>query len=91
MKNFTKVGIIISCIVFFSAINCFAGVDDQQMDISNPEFSQMDKDQDGLMSCTDMQTNQPGLFTDADFGVMDKNNDGLVSKAEYTTYCNSPH
>jgi len=90
MKNFAKIGMIISCIVFFSGINCFAQVDNQQIDISNPEFSEMDKNQDGLMSCTEMQTNQPGLFTEADFGEMDKNNDGMVSEAEYTTYCNSP-
>lgn len=91
MKNSVMVGIVISYFVFFSSISGFAAVDDQQIDISNPEFSRMDKDQDGLISCTEMQVSQPGLFTEADFGVMDSNNDGRVSKAEYTTYYNTSH
>ena len=91
MKNFTKLGMIISCIVCLSVMHGFAQVDNQQINIGNPEFSQMDKDQDGLMSCTEMQTNQPGLFTNADFGEMDTNDDGMVSKAEYATYLNISH
>jgi len=91
MKNFTKLGLIISCIVFFSFINGLAQADDHQLDISNPEFSRMDKDQDGLMSCTEMQAYQPDLFTEVDFGKMDNNNDNLVSEAEYTAYSDSVH
>ena len=91
MKNFTKLGLVISCIIFFNVINGFAQVDDQQLDISSPEFSKMDKDQDGLISCTQMQAYQPGLFTEADFSKMDNNNDKLVSETEYTTYQDSLH
>ena len=89
MVNFIKRGALIFVGLFFCLINGFAQVDDQQIDISNPEFSEMDRNQDGLMSCTEMQTSQPGLFTNADFGEMDENNDGMVSGVEYTNYQNS--
>jgi len=71
MKNFTKVGMIIPCIVFFSAINCFAQWNNQMQDLSNPEFSKLSKDHNGLISCTDMQTYQPP-FTKADLRKMEK-------------------
>ena len=86
MMNFTKVRMIIFCIVFFSAINGFAQWDDQQQDLNNSEFSKMDKDQNGLISCTEMVTYQTGIFNE-----MDENNDGQVSESEYTAYYNSSH
>ena len=90
MKNFVKVGMIVFCFIFFFSVsNSFAVADNQQIDISNPEFSEMDKNQDGLMSCTEMQTYQPA-FTQTDFNQMDKNSDGMISEAEFSANYNSP-
>jgi len=49
MISFIKFGIISSCIVFFSVVYGFAQQTGMQ-DISNPEFSKMDKNQNGLIS-----------------------------------------
>lgn len=80
MINFAKIGIIISCIVFFSAINGFARGDHQQ-DMGNQGFSDMDGNRDGFISWPEMQTYQQDRFND-----MDNDNDGLVSEAEYNSY-----
>lgn len=87
--NSTKLGIIISCIVFFSAINGFAQWNNQIQNLNNPEFSKLSKDQDGLMSCTEMQTYQPP-FTKADLREMNKMLTGWYSKLNLAYY-NYPH
>ena len=50
-------------------------------DITNPEFSKMDQDQNGQVSSAEMQAYQAGVFDG-----MDANNDGQVSEAEYSDY-----
>ena len=57
MVKLIKLGIIISCIVILSDIACFAQQNDLQ-DISTPESSKMIKNQNGLISSTEMQVYQ---------------------------------
>ena len=85
MKNFIRVEIIIFCIVFFGVFNCFAHWNNQMRSLGNPEFSKLSKDQDGLMSCTDMQTYQPP-FTKMALGYMDRMWMNLFSKLNLTYY-----
>jgi len=59
MVTFVKMGIIISCIVLFSDIMGFAQRNDIP-NVSTPELSKMIKDQDGLISSTEMQTLHKG-------------------------------
>jgi hypothetical protein len=84
MKNFTKIKIMILWIVFLGAINCFAGLDDQQ-GVNDPVFAQMDRDQNAFLSKAELQAYQADQFS-----KMDKDNNGLVSAAEYATYYNTP-
>ena len=54
MTGFVKIGIIISCVIFFSGIMCFAERNDIP-DVSTPELSKLVKDSNGLFSSTEMQ------------------------------------
>lgn len=57
MRNFLKLGITISCILFFSGITCFAQQNDL-LDISTPESSKLVREQNGLISSSQMQAYQ---------------------------------
>lgn len=53
--------------------------------LSNPEFSKLSKDPDGLMSCTDMQTYQ-SPFTKADLRKMNRTALDFYSEYNLTHY-----
>jgi hypothetical protein len=80
---------IAPCVIFFSAVNCFSQSNNQIQNHNNPEFSRLYKDQDGLISCTEMQTYQPP-FTKADLSEMKRTLTGWYSKLSLVYY-NYPH
>lgn len=84
MKNFTVVGIVVLFTVYFGVINCFAQWNNQMQSINNPEFSKLSKGQDGLVSCTGMQTYQPP-FTKTDLHTMNNFLTGWYSKYNYNS------
>jgi len=57
MINFIKTGIIVLYFLFFSGFVSFAQNNEMQ-NISTPELSKMIKDQNGLISSSDMQVYQ---------------------------------
>ncbi len=75
MKNLTKTGIIIFCVVFCGGINVFAQPADMQA--IRPEFQKMDINKDGFVTSEEMQAYQAKRFNE-----LDKNKDGKITPEE---------